>query len=112
MKAARDSFIGDRQRPLSALDVAERRQILGTGKPPAEFYALRSSRSIFIVGEETERPRIAVDAVKGDSDHGRPGGWRVEIVLNESQQIDVQPRTRLRRDSSDFYREGHDRMAG
>jgi V8-like Glu-specific endopeptidase len=112
MKHTRDSFIGDRLRPLSVLEMAERRPILGTGKPPAELQALRARRSIFIVGEDTERPRIAVDPVEGDAVHGRPGGWRIEITLNESQQIDVLPRAQLHRDPPEFYRGGIDRAVG
>jgi V8-like Glu-specific endopeptidase len=112
MKRARDLFIGDRRRPLSVLEIAERRPILGTGKPPAELQALRARRSIFIAGEDSKQPRIAVNLVEGDANHGRPGGWCIEITLTASQQIDVFPRVRLHRESPDFFRAGIDRAVG
>lgn len=111
MKHSRDLFIGDRQRPLSVLEISERRPVLGTGKLPAELQALRASRSIFIAGQDTERPHISVEPLLADAAHGLAGGWRVDITLHHSQQIDV-PRIRLHRDPPEYYREGLDRAVG
>jgi V8-like Glu-specific endopeptidase len=99
-------FVGERHRPLGPNDLADRRPILDSGTPPEELIAMRRHQNIFIAGEGSKKPEVAVNRVERSRDDAYQAGWRINITLHDEQQAVVMPRVRAIRENPDVYRKG------
>ena len=63
--------------------------------------------SLFVAGEDGDRPDVEISRVEPPSDGAhRGGGWRIDITLGEGQEPAVLPRLRALRQDPQVFRHG------
>lgn len=104
--AAALEFIGERNQPLSPKELVARRPILGNGRVPETLLALNKRHSIFLSADAKAKPDVAIQWSE------QPPGWRIDVALNETQQIGVIPGRTAARETSEVFLREIDRKVG
>lgn len=106
------AFVGDRHRPFSPQELADRRPILGTGRLPEALLELRRRQTIFIAGEDSKKPDVAVTKVEHPRDAAHQASWRIDITLHEKQEPAALPTVRAIREDPQVFRKNINRGIG
>ncbi len=99
------AFTGDRQRPLTATELAEQRPILSDGSPPPEIAAAARRKSIFVSGSNMDRPDISIARVESGFNTSHEHGWRIDLTLNENQHFAIPTSVNAIRAGRDVFRQ-------
>jgi hypothetical protein len=82
------NFWGQRDRPLTPLEIARKDPILAQAKPPAEFLDLASRRSLYVSAPVGKQPTTHL--VKVDENRDRTL-WQLTIANHAGQQVIAMP---------------------
>ena len=72
-------FIGDREAPTPLAKVRSRRSELGTGKMPDALSRLAQTRSLYLDGQASKKPIVAVDSLEQEGQKL----WRVTVPVDD-----------------------------